>query len=142
MVDQDFTKRMVVVLDENLKSWQLLNTVGHISAFLGNKMQEKFVTGDFFDTKDGISYPRNSQYPIIALIASQENLKEFINKVREGDLLWVAYIPEMIEYTSDKKLIEKVGQKNNNDIEYLGIGIFGDNEKVKNLTKGFELWHD
>lgn len=140
MIDQDFTKKMSVVLDKDLKSWQLLNTIGHLAAFLGNKMKEKFVTGDFFSTSDGVEYPRNSQYPLIALSATQEELKEFIKNVKMSGLLYVAYIPEMVEYTDDKRLIEKVSQKKDQDLHFLGIGIFGDNEKVKELTAGFKLW--
>ncbi len=140
MIDQDFTKRMTVVLDKKLESWQLLNTVGHIAAFLGNKMPDKFATGDFFATADGIEYPRNSQYPLIALSATQEELKQLMGTIRNSGLLYVAYIPEMIEYTDDERLMEKVSKKSDEELEYLGIGIFGDNEKVKELTGGFKLW--
>lgn len=140
MIDQDFTKRMTVVLDKTLNSWKLLNTVGHITAFLGNKMPERFATGDFFQTSDGMEYPRNSQYPLIALSATQKQLKELLVKVKENGLLWVAYIPEMVEYTDDERLMEKVGKKHHSELEFLGLGIFGDNEKVKELTKDFSLW--
>lgn len=140
MIDQDFTKRITIVLDKDLKSWELLNTVGHLAAFLGNKMKEKFDTGEFFSTSDGLKYPRNSQFPIIALSATREQLKEFMKTVRSSGLLYLAYIPEMVEYTDDERLMEKVGKKEDKDLEYLGIGIFGENEKVKQLTKGFSLW--
>ena len=140
MIDQDFTKKMTVVLDSRLESWKLLNTVGHIVAFLGNKMDTKFATGDLFETKDGISYPRNSQYPLIALSATQQQLRDLMKKIRETSLLFVAYIPEMIEYTDDKRLMAKVSQKTDDEIEYLGIGLFGDNDKLKELTKEYKLW--
>lgn len=140
MINQDFTKRMTVVLNKDLKSWELLNTVGHLTAFLGNKMPDKFDTGEFFSTADGVKYPRNSQYPLIALSASKVQLKEFMGKVRESGLLYLAYIPEMVEYTDDERLMEKVGKKEDKDLEYLGIGVFGDNEMVKRLTKEFSLW--
>lgn len=140
MIDQDFTKKMTVVLDKTLESWKLLNTVGHIAAFLGNKMDGKFDTGESFETKDGVSYPRNSQYPLIALSATQEELKDLMARVRESGMLYVAYIPEMVEYTDDERLIEKVSQKTDAEIELLGIGVFGDNDQVKNLTKDFKLW--
>ncbi len=80
MINQDFTKRMTIILNEDLKSWELLNTVGHLAAFLGNKMSEKFDTGDFFSTSDGVQYPRNSQYPLIVLSATKEQLKIFMKK--------------------------------------------------------------
>ena len=49
---QDFSKRIAIVVDKNLPSWQVLNTVAHISAYLGDKMKDKFDTGEYFKTKD------------------------------------------------------------------------------------------
>jgi hypothetical protein len=46
----------------------------------------------------------------------------------------------MVEYTDDEKLMAKVIEKQDDEMEYLGIGIFGDNDQVKTLTKGFGLW--
>lgn len=140
MINQDFSKRMTVVVDNEVKSWQLLNTVGHITAFLGNKMDCEFTTGEYFETKDAIKYSRNSQYPIIILSAAQEKLRKLLGSLRKTDLLHVVYIPEMVEYTSDKKLMEKVSKKLDKNLVYLGVGIFGDNEKIKELTKHFNLW--
>lgn len=140
MTDQDFSKRMTIVVDKDVRDWKLLNTVGHIAAFLGNKMEAAFTTGEYFETQDGVKYQRNCQYPIIVLSAAQGKLRELLGKLRKTDLLHVVYIPEMVEYTSDKKLMEKVSKKLDKDLVYLGIGIFGDNDKIKELTKQFSLW--
>jgi hypothetical protein len=75
---------MTVVLDQQLNSWKLLNTVGHIAAFLGNKMDSNFATGDHFETKDGVKYPRNSQYPLIALSATQQQLRDLLDQIYFG----------------------------------------------------------
>lgn len=83
---------MTVILDQELKSWQLLNTVGHLTAYLGNKMPDKFDTGEYFQTADGVNYPRNCQFPLIALSASQQDLKQLVKRVKESDLLYIAYI--------------------------------------------------
>lgn len=140
MIDQDFSKRMTVVVDKEVGDWKLLNTVGHVSAFLGNKMSARFDTGDFFETQDKVRYRRNSQYPIIVLSATQSELRELMSGLRETDLLYVVYIPEMVEYTDDERLMEKVSKKLDKDLNYLGIGIFGDNDRIKELTKKFNLW--
>ncbi len=59
---QDFTKRFAIVLNKDLPSWQVLNTVAHISAYLGNKIeiQSPFDTGKYFITQDQKQHPRNS----------------------------------------------------------------------------------
>ena len=46
----------------------------------------------------------------------------------------------MLETTDDKKLAEIIGSKNDDNMNYLGIGIFGEKERVDLLTKKLSLW--
>lgn len=110
-MQQDFSRKITVVIDKTLPSWQVLNTIAHISAYFGNKMSEPFDTGDNFVTKDGVSLPRNSQFPIIALAAnSAEALKNLAQKVRGNeDVESMFYIKEMIETTDDSELELSIG---------------------------------
>ena len=137
---QDFSKKIVVVLNKELESWQAMNAVGHISAFLGNKMDERFDTGEFFVSQDEEKFPRNSQYSIIALSAKEGQLHTLLEKVKEVGLLYHVFIKEMIETTNDEKIVETLKDKKSTDIEILGIGIFGPNEEVEKLTKNYSLW--
>ncbi|MBI3980878.1 lysine--tRNA ligase [Candidatus Microgenomates bacterium] len=139
-VEQDFAQKLVIVIDKNLPGWQLMNTSAHAAAFLGNKMESPFDTGKFFQTKDGVNHPRNSQYGIVTLAATKKELKELMDQVRKSDLLYIGYIPEMMEATDDQKLAKMVAKKRDEEIEYTGIGIFGPKEKVDQLTKKFVLW--
>lgn len=139
-MQQDFTKRIAIVVNRELEEWQVLNVVSHISAYLGNKMTDKFDTGDYFETKDGKLHPRNSQFPIIVLAAKEPQLNQLINEVRNSKLLYIGFIREMIETTDDQKLADTLSNKLDTEVEYLGIGVFGPNEKVKDLTKKFSLW--
>lgn len=137
---QDFSKKLVIVVDESLEQWQVLNTIAHVSAYIGNKLDGKFATGANFVTQDGKDHPRNSQYPIVALKAKSSKLQALMQEVRESGLLYHGFIREMIETTDDAKITEMLKSKEDKDIEYLGIGIFGDNEEVSKLTKKFSLW--
>lgn len=137
---QDFQKKVVLVIDSSLPAWQVMNTSGHLAAFLGNKMSDPFDTGKHFTSKDGTNLPRNSQYPIITLSASKEELAQLVSKVRQSGLLYLAYLPEMMETSNDKKLSEMIGNKTDSEIVYSGIGVFGPVEKVDLLTKTFPLW--
>ncbi|MBI1839179.1 MAG: DUF2000 domain-containing protein [Candidatus Colwellbacteria bacterium] len=137
---QDFNKKMVIVVRNDLPSWQVLNTVAHVSAYLGNKMRDTFGTGDYFVTKNNIKHPRNSQYAIVTLSCKPNELKTLIKTVRDSGLDYIGFIREMIETTDDSEIEKILASKNDEDIEYLGIGIFGDKEKVSELTKKFSLW--
>ena len=46
----------------------------------------------------------------------------------------------MIDTTVDQEIIDGLKNKTEAQTELLGIGIFGENEAVKTLTKKFSLW--
>jgi lysyl-tRNA synthetase class 2 len=137
---QDFDQKLVIVIDPELPSWKIMNTSAHAAAFLGNKMKSAFDTGKFFATKDGTNLPRNSQYPIVTLSATKDQLKELAVEVRASGLLYLGYVPEMMDTTDDKKLAEMLASKSDDEIVYAGIGIFGPKSEVDKLTKKFSLW--
>ena len=138
---QDFNRKISIVVRNDLPNWQVLNTVAHISAYFGNKLGENFnPMGADFTTKDGIGYPRNTQYAIIVLSAEPNEMRDFMKSVREARMDNMAFFREMIETTDDEEIQKIVGGKEDKDVEYLGIGIFGENDKVKELTKRFSLW--
>lgn len=137
---QDFSKKIVIVIDKTLEQWQALNTVAHISAYIGHKLGQAFDTGDYFETQDSVKYPRNSQYPIILLRAKPTQLPNLMAKVRESSLLYHGFITEMIEPTDDNEIVSALSKKTDLAVEYLGIGIFGPIEEVNALTKNFQVW--
>jgi len=136
---QDFTQRMSIVVRKDIEPWQVTNTIGHIAAYLGNRIGDKLLTGESFTTKDGVAIPRNSQYPIIVLSA-ETKLHDLLVKVKESGLPHLAYIKDMIDEIDDTKLEATVSSLNVSDLDILGIGLFGPNEVVKALTKPFKLW--
>jgi len=139
-MSQDFSKKMTIVLREDVASWQLTNTVGHIAAYLGNKMQEPFDTGKYFVSKDGVNFPRNSQFAIVTLKATRDELKNLNNKLYDSKLIWIAYVQEMIDLIDDEELAKALGNSNGDEMNVLGIGIFGPKEKLKEFTSGLKLW--
>ena len=136
----DFNKKFVVIIDKDMPAWQVMNTSGHIAAYLGNKLTDHFDTGKYFLTKDGANLPRNSQYPIVTLAATKEQLKAMAEKVESSGLLHIFYVPEMMETTDDKKLEQTLAGKNKKDMVYSGIGIFGLKSDVDQMTKDLVLW--
>jgi len=137
---QDFSKKMTIVLREDLTSWQLTNTIGHITAYLGNKMSEPFDTGEFFVSKDGINFPRNSQFAVVALMATKEELKNLEAKLRDTNLSSIVYVKEMIDMIDDEELAAKLKTIEADQMDILGIGIFGPKDKLKELTGAMRLW--
>lgn len=138
-LNQDFSNKIVIVVNRELEKWQIGNTIGHISAYLGNKIKN-FATGENFITKDEKNHPRNTQYPIIILEAKPGQMPNFIQKVRDSGMLYHGFIKEMILTTNDEEIINILMNKKDEEIEYLGIGVFGPNEEIDALTKKFSLY--
>jgi hypothetical protein len=137
---QDFSKKIVIVVDKTLEQWQVLNTAAHVSAYIGHKLGVDFDSGDYFETQDKVRHPRNSQYAIILLRAKSTQLPSLMQKVRESGLLYHGFIKEMIETTDDSEIVDTLKNKKDADLDYLGIGIFGPIEQVNALTKNFQVW--
>lgn len=131
---------MTVVLREDLASWQLTNTVGHIAAYLGNKMSEPFDTGEYFVSKDGTNFPRNSQFAVVALKATKDELKNLAAKLRDTKLSWIIYVQEMIDMINDEELAKALSIIQADEMNILGIGLFGPKDELKELTGALRLW--
>ena len=139
-MSQDFSKKMSIVLREDLASWQLTNTVGHIAAYLGNKMSEPFDTGSYFKSQDGVDLPRNSQFAVVALKASKDQLANLATAVRDTGMTWIVYTQDMIDLIDDEELSKKIGSTPSGELDILGVGIFGPKDQLKSLTGSLQLW--
>jgi hypothetical protein len=137
---QDFLRKAVIVVNKELEQWQVLNTVAHISAYIGHKLEDNFGTGNNFVTKDKINHPRNTQYAIVVVRAKPGQLPNLMAKVRESGLLYHGFIREMIETTDDEEIETILTKKTDDKIEYLGIGVFGPQAEIDALTKNYQLW--
>ena len=138
---QDFSKRIVAVVNKELEPWQVANTVGHMSAYQGHRMAKgEFDSGEFFITKDGEQLPRNSQYPILIKRADHKELHKLLRKAKEAHIRVHVFIREMIETTNDQKIVESLKGKSIDEVDIYGVALFGDNDAVNALTKHFQLW--
>jgi hypothetical protein len=140
MKEQDFSKKAVVAVRRDIESWQVLNTIAHAAAYLGNKLGERFDTGEYFTTKDGINHPRNSQYGIVVLEGNEADLRILSAEARKRDLLHIEFIRDMIGHIDDAELEGEVAKKVDAELEYLGVGVFGDKTILKEITSKFKLW--
>jgi len=140
--EQDTGKRIIAIVDKNLENWQVANATAHMSAYHGNKMDEKvFQSGKYFVTKDGAQLPRNSQHPIMIKRADQKELHKLLSKVSKSNLRYHVFIKEMIDTNLDLEIVEKLKLTDSNELNIYGIAIFGDNEEVNKFTKHYQLWN-
>lgn len=140
-MQQDFSRRISIMINKSLPTWKAMNALAHISAHFGHYLHDNYSTDQYFVTKDETSIPRNMQYPIIVFEADHDSLQNFAKVIKNMQGVERMYfVDEMIETTNDEEIQESLFGKNFEEIEFLGVGIFGENTLVKTLTKGFKLW--
>jgi lysyl-tRNA synthetase class 2 len=136
------TKIAVVLLNENVKEeWKKLNTVSHLNASFASREGKKLLLQDKIKSKDNKEIVLNIQHAIIIKrIKSNKEIINILKQAKEENLEISEFTQEMIETTNDKLVIEKTLTKNKNELDYLGILVFGDKKKVEKITKQFDLY--
>ena len=139
------TQIAVVVLNKssNLEKWQELNTVGHLTTALGAREGKKMFFQDEIETKDNQKIKLNTQYAImIKEIENDQKIRNLLEEAKNNNLKVAEFTREMLIFSDDKKVIENTLNKNYNEIEYLGILIFGKKKEVEKITKDIKFLGD
>jgi hypothetical protein len=133
-------KRFVAILNKKMEIGRTLNVLGHISVGLSNLLDSddaKYI--DYVDMNDS-SHPNLSHYPFIVLKADNSNK---IRRVREEALArnikFTDFTHTMIEGGS---VIQQATTRETKeeDLEYLGICLFGETDVLREFTKKFSLF--
>ncbi|HEY4513419.1 MAG TPA: lysine--tRNA ligase [Candidatus Paceibacterota bacterium] len=138
------TMMAVAVLNKEAKMepWQELNTIAHLNAAFGARVgRGDLFTRDTITSKDNQKIKLNIKNAImIKTSPSGKDLRGLLAAAKEGKLEVDEFIREMIETTSDKKVIEMTAAKNFDEIEYLGVLVYGPKDVVEKLTSDFKLY--
>ncbi len=138
---QDFSKKIVAVVNKDLEPWRVVNSVAHMTAIIGNKVSKDSLTsGDVFEASDDTAIPRNSQYPIIIKRASEKELHKLHQKVRAEALVHHVFIKEMQDTTNDQEIVDTLKNQKMTDTVFYGVTFFADNDQADLLTKDLQLW--
>jgi len=131
----------VVNTSAGMERWQEMNTIAHLNAAFGARMGRELLYQDKITTKDNQAINLNIQHAIMIKMAdSSQEIMQLIKKAHEADLEVAEFTREMLETTDDKKVIATTKQKDQKEIEYLGVLIFGKKTLVEGLTKELKLF--
>jgi len=138
------TMMSVAVLNKEVKMepWQELNTIAHLNAAFGARIGRKeLFFRDTIVSKDNHKIKLNIKNAIMIKTASSGKvLRELLEKAKDKKLEIDEFTREMIETTNDKKVIEITASKNFEEIEHLGILIYGPKNIVEELTSDLKLY--
>lgn len=137
------TKIAVAIINKgaNMEKWQELNTVAHLSAEFAGKAKENLFYQDKIQTQDNVNLNLNIQHAILVKqITTSKEIHGFIENAKENNIEAYVFTREMLNTTNDKKVIEETKKKNFADVEFLGVLVFGEKEKIDSLTKNIEMY--
>ena len=137
---QDFENKISVCIRKDLPEWQQLNAAAHIAAYFGNQLGDKFGTGAYFTTSDQVEIPRNTQYGIAMLRADKKDLRRVLRRAGEAGIQWMGFTQDMVDLLDDNDLQSAIGKKTSDEIEYLGVGLYGNRDVLETVTKGVQAW--
>jgi len=137
-------KKIVAAISSNLEAGIALNVIGHMSISLGafipkDELMGKNILLDASNNKHiGIS-----KYPFIITKLKSSKLKKLINLVKNEyheEIFIIDYPVDMLETEHDNELEQSLLQKNEEDITYLGVVLYGNSKLITELTGKFTLW--
>lgn len=136
----DNQKKFVAILDKKVPLWQQLNALGHMATGIGNLGDaDELRFHDYRDADDG-SHPAISHYPFIVLKADNSNkIKRARAAAIEAWLLYNDFTASMIGDSSEDQL-RQTQEVSEEDMEYWGLVLFGEADKLDPITKKFSLF--
>ena len=133
--------KMALVLEETLLGWQAINVAGHLALAIGRRADAQIMGEHPLVDASGIEHMGICRYPVIALKASQNDLRRIVHAAKSRSSLLVADYPrEMLETYTDGELVNAIRARPEASFEYLGVAVLGATGEVKRLTSGISLW--
>jgi hypothetical protein len=138
MQDTKFKNKLVAVLNKKIEPGRQMNALAHMCIGLGSVIgQEELRLCDYRDANGG-SHPYISEKPFIILSANSNKIRKLREQAQEDKILFNDFTDTMIVGTY-KEQLERTAQTNEEDLDYFGIVLYGEWEKVTEFTKKFSL---
>ena len=143
-MDQVFkpsTHKFVAVLNKKIPVPNLMNALGHMAAGLSASYKDipEMRFDSYFD-KDGGNHKNISDNPFIILAADNSNkIRTLRNFLIEKNIHFVDFTSTMTvgTYVEQQQRTKETPEL---ELEYYGVCLFGEINKVNELTRKFSLW--
>lgn len=132
-----FDTKIVVVLREDLASWQKLNVTAFLTS--GIVAQQPSVIGEPYRDAVGNVYNPLSVQPIVVLAADQETLRTIHRRSLEREVISSLYIEEMFATGHDAANRAVFAEYSPETAKVVGIALRTDKKIADKITKGARL---
>ena len=139
MADEQFKNKLVAVLNKSVEPGKVMNALAHMCIGLGSVIgKEELRLTDYKDA-DGGSHPFISELPFIILSENSNKIRKLRNEAIVNHITFNDFTDTMTIGTYKEQIVRTV-QVKDEDLIYFGIVLYGDWEKVTELTRKFSLW--
>lgn len=130
-----------VILDTpDVPAWSKMNAAAHLAAAFAAREGKKLFDIDATKTADGELVPMNIRHAIMMKKTdSREALLALKRKAEAEGFIVSCFTEEMRDSRNDREVKEKQEAKPMQDIQFLGVLIFGEMKKVEKLTEEFSF---
>lgn len=141
LANSELTCKFVAVLNRKVPIPSLMNALGHMAAGLaGSALNPVALRFDDYTDKDGGVHKSISDNGFIILQADNSNqLRSLRNELLASGVHFTDFTSTMTVGTY-KEQQERTRNTPESELEYYGICMFGEKEKLNNFTKKFSLW--
>ena len=132
-----FDTKIAVVVRDDLETWQRLN----VTAFLvsGIAAAQPQVIGEPYEDADGTAYLPLLGQPVVVLEADAATLKAAHARALGRELAMSVYTHEMFSTGHDEANRAVVRAVGRDDLDLVGIAVFGPRNGVDRTVKGARL---
>jgi hypothetical protein len=133
--------KFVAVLNRKQPLVVLLNGLAHLALGICRDSDDN-VSLSRFNDMEGKAVAHLSDYPFIVLSSRNgDRLRDFHKKLVNAGLPCNAFVTRMIEGEVEEQMND-ISNSSLDDLDYVAVVAFGDDETLRDLTKQFSLFRD
>ena len=133
-----FTHKLVAVMNEKVEAGRQMNSLAHMCIGFGAHVGKESLRLTDYKDAGGNSHPHISEIPFIILEANSNKIRNLRKLAIEQNIAFVDFTHTMIEGTFQEQ-IERSRLTKEEDLTYFGIVLFGEWDKVTEMTRKFSL---
>lgn len=134
-----FTNKLVAVMNEKIEPGILMNALAHMCIGFGSEIGKEPLRLTHYVDADGGDHPNISEMPFIILKANSNKIRGLRQTALENHIKFADFTHTMTVGTYLEQ-IELTKRTKAEELIYYGIVLFGDWNKVSELTRKFSLW--
>lgn len=139
MTEEKMKNKLVAVLNKSKDPGKIMNALAHMCIGLGSAISKEELRLSNYKDADGGSHPFISEIPFIILSENSNKIRKLRNEAILNNIIFNDFTDTMTVGTYKEQLERTLLVKDENLI-YYGIVLFGDWNKVTELTKKYSLW--